>query len=131
MAARVVVGLFESNGIAEDACHRLKTDGVPASDIVIKVLSAIGPIPSTMEAELDASFLSPVILGNFRASFAHHIRNGETMVCVQAATDEEVEAAVDTLKQYAPFQVSVASLSVDPEPMPIDLRHSAPRSRPD
>jgi len=122
MAARLVIGLFESKGIAEDACNRLKTEGVPASEIALKVLSAIGPIPSTMEPELEAAFLSPVILGNFRDSFAPYIRNGETIVCVQALTDERVELAVDTLKLYAPLQVGVASPSGDPDAMTIDLR---------
>ncbi len=73
MAARLVVGLFESKGIAEDACHRLRTEGVAASDIGLRVLSGIGPIPSTMEPEIDAPFLSPVILGNFRNSFAQEL----------------------------------------------------------
>jgi hypothetical protein len=97
MAARIVVGVFESEGIAEDARNRLRTEGVPASDIVLKVLKEIGPIPSTMEPELEASFLGPVILGNFRESFARYIRNGETLICVQTPTDERVELAVDTL----------------------------------
>ena len=48
-----------------------------------------------------------MILGNFREDFAHHIHNGETLVCVQAPTDERVELAVDTLKQYAPLEVKV------------------------
>src|SRR5271169_3697981 len=122
MAARLVIGLFESKGIAEDACNRLKTEGVPASEIALKVLSAIGPIPSTMEPELEAAFLSPVILSNFRDSFAPYIRNGETIVCVQALTDERGELAVDTLKLYAPLQVGVASPSSDPNAMTIDLR---------
>ena len=108
MAARIVVGVFESEGIAEDARNRLKTEGVPASDIVLKVLKKIGPVPSTMEPELEASFLGPVILGNFRESFVDYIRNGETLVCVNALTDELVELAVDTLKQYAPLEVKVS-----------------------
>jgi hypothetical protein len=86
---------------------------VPASDIVLKVLKEIGPIPSVMEPELDASFLGPVILGNFREDFAHYIRNGETLVCIQAPTDERVELAVDTLKQYAPIEVKVVSDAED------------------
>ena len=122
MATRLVIGLFESSGIAEDACNRLKTEGVPASEIAFKVLSAIGPIPSTMEPELDAEFLSPVILGNFRDTFAPYIRNGETLVCVRALTDEQVELAVDTLKLYTPLQVGVASPSSDPNAMTIALR---------
>ena len=114
MAARIVVGVFESEGIAEDARNRLKTEGAPASDIVLKVLKEIGPIPSVMEPELEASFLGPFILGNFREDFAHYIRNGETLVCVQAPTDERVELAVDTLKQYAPIEVKVVSDAEDP-----------------
>ena len=49
MASRLVVGVFESEGIAEDARNRLKTEGVPASDIVLKVLKEIGPIPQVMK----------------------------------------------------------------------------------
>ena len=107
MASRIVVGLFESEGIAEDASNRLRTEGVPTSDIFLKVLKEVGPIPSTMEPELEAGSLGPVILGNFRESFAHYIHNGETLICVQALTDERVELAVDTLKQYAPLQVKI------------------------
>jgi hypothetical protein len=114
MAARIVVGVFESEGIAEDACNRLKTEGVPASDIVLKALKEIGPIPSAMEPELEASFLGPVILGNFRQSFAQYIRNGETLICVQTPTDERVELAVNALKQYAPIEVKVVPDAEDP-----------------
>jgi hypothetical protein len=114
MAARIVVGVFESEGIAEDARNRLKTEGVPPGDIVLKVLKEIGPVPSTMEPELEAPFLGPVILGNFRKDFAHHIRNGETLLCVQAPTDERVERVVDTLKQYAPMEVKIVPAGEDP-----------------
>jgi hypothetical protein len=114
MAARIVVGVFQSEGIAEDARNRLTTEGVPASDLVLKVLKEIGPVPSTMEPELEAAFLGPVILGNFREDFAHYIRNGETLLCVQAPTNERVELAVDTLKQYAPIEVKVVPPAEDP-----------------
>jgi hypothetical protein len=114
MALKIVVGLFESEGIAEDARNRLRTEGIPASDLVLTVLKEIGPIPSVMEPELDASFLGPVILGNFRDSFAHYIRNGETLLCIQAPTDERVELAVDTLNQYAPIEVKVVPAGEDP-----------------
>ena len=69
-----------------------------------------------MAPEMDASFLGPVILGNFRDGFAHHIHNGETIVCVQALTDERVELAVDTLKLYAPVEVKVVDLPEDAKP---------------
>ena len=114
IAPRVVVGVFQSEGIAEDARNRLKTEGVPCGDVVLKVLKEIGPIPSTMQPDLEASFLGPVILGNFRESFAHYSRNGETLVCVQASTEERVELAVGTLKQYAPIEVKVVAATEEP-----------------
>jgi hypothetical protein len=114
MTSRIVVGVFASEGIAEDARNRLRTEGIPASDLVLKVLKEIGPIPSTMEPELDASFLGPVILGNFREDFVRYIRNGETLLCVRAPTDERVELAVDTLKQYSPIAVKIVPAAEDP-----------------
>ena len=114
MASRIVAGVFESEGIAEDARNRLRTEGVPAGDMVLKVLKQIGPVPEVMEPELDAGFLGPLILGNFRQDFARYIRNGETLLCVQASTDERVELAVDTLKQYAPIEVKVVPVAENP-----------------
>ena len=114
MAPRIVVGVFQSEGIAEDARNRLKTEGVPAGDLVLKVLKEIGPVPAVMEPELDAGFLGPLILGNFREDCAHYIRNGETLLCIHAPTDERVELAVDTLKQYAPIEVKVVPAAEDP-----------------
>ncbi len=122
MALRIVIGLFESKGIAEDACNRLKTEGIPASDIDLKVLRERGPVPSTMQPELQASFLSPLILGNFRNSFMSYITNGETIVCVLAPADDRLELAVDTLKQYEPLQVAVAVPSGDGTTMRIDVQ---------
>ena len=69
-----------------------------------------------MEPELEAGFLRPVILGNFRESFAKYIRNGETLVCVQALTDERVELALDALKQYAPLEIKVVPSPEGPGP---------------
>jgi hypothetical protein len=107
MAAKIVVGVFQSEGIAEDARNRLRTEGVADGDVVLKVLSQIGPPPEVMEPELDAGFLGPIILGEFHKSFAHHIHNGETIVCVHAATPEAVEFAADVLKLYEPLEIKV------------------------
>jgi hypothetical protein len=65
-----------------------------------------------MATELEASFLGPVILGSFRNSFMKYIRNGETLICVQALTDELVELVVDTLKQYAPLEVKLVPSAI-------------------
>src|SRR5215469_15294422 len=98
MAPRIVAGLFQSEGIAEDARHRLKTEGVPAVDIGRKVLKEIGRPPETMEPELEAGFLGPLLLGNFRETFAPYIR---------LDVDEQVEMAIDVLKLYTPIEVRV------------------------
>src|SRR5215469_16162333 len=116
MAPRIVAGLFQSEGIAEDACHRLKTEGVPVADIGRKVLKEICCSPETMEPELETGFLGPLLLGNFRETFAPYMRNGDTLACVQAATDEQVEMAIDVLKLYTPIEVRVfpAAEGADP-----------------
>ena len=88
---------------------------MPTGDVLLRVLKEIGPVPSTMAPELEAAFLGPVILGNFRETFAQYIRDGETLVCVQAPTDERVELAVGTLKQYAPIEVKVVAAAEEPE----------------
>jgi hypothetical protein len=78
------------------------------------VLKETGPVPAVMEPELDAGLLGPMMLGNFHQDFAHYIRNGRTLLCVQASTGERVELAVDTLKQYAPIDVKVVPSAEDP-----------------
>jgi hypothetical protein len=44
MKPQLVVGLFQSSGIAEDARNRLKTEGVPSSDIALNVLTPVAPL---------------------------------------------------------------------------------------
>jgi hypothetical protein len=43
MEPRLVIGLFLSSGIAEDALDRLKTEGVPSSDLALAVLKPVAP----------------------------------------------------------------------------------------
>jgi hypothetical protein len=109
MASRVVVGLFHSSGIAEDACHRLRTEGVASRDIALRVLKEVAPIPPTMEPEVEALSVDPRVLGNVRDSFARFIRNGETAVFVRALADEQVEFAADILKQYVPITIDIVT----------------------
>jgi hypothetical protein len=105
MPSRYAVGLFQSKGIAEDACNRMKTAGIPEADISLSVLREIGPVPATMSPELEALQVDPMILGNARETFARFIHNGETAVFVRAASEAELRAAIDTLWQYAPVAV--------------------------
>jgi hypothetical protein len=110
MASRLVIGLFQSSGIAEDAIHRLITEGVAPGDIAHKVLKEVGPVPQTLAAELAALEVDPLVFGNVRDSFAQFIRNGETAVFVRTLTDEQVEFAADILKLYVPITVQIVPL---------------------
>jgi hypothetical protein len=108
-AARLVVGLFHSGGIAEDAVHRLVTEGVAPRDIAYRVLREAAPIPPTSVPELAALDVDPLVVGNARESFARFIRDGETAVFVRALSDEQVEFATGVLRLYLPITVEVVS----------------------
>jgi hypothetical protein len=114
MAFRLVVGLFPSSGIALDAVHRLITEGLAPGKIAHRVLKEAGPFPPAPGPEVAALNVDPLVIGNVRQGFARFIRNGETGVFVQAETDEEVEFAATTIKQYAPITIEVVPLSEGP-----------------
>ena len=113
-APRLVIGLFYSSGIAEDAVHRLITEGVSPRDIAHRVLNAVGPIPPTSVPELAALDVDPLVIGNARQTFAQHIRNGETAVFVRVLNDEQVEFAAEVIKQYVPITIEVVLLPERP-----------------
>jgi hypothetical protein len=115
---RLVIGLFHSSGIAEDAVHRLTTEGVAPQNIAHRVLKEVGPIPPTLQPELAALDVDPLVIGNARVSFARFIRNGETAVFVRALNDEQVEFASDVLKLYLPMAIEVVPLAERPEAPP-------------
>jgi hypothetical protein len=109
MAVKFVVGLFPSKGIAEDACNRLRTEGVPAQDIALLMLRQTAPASEveTVQDELAALSVDPLVIGNARDSFAPYIRNGETAVFVRAHSEADVELATGTIRQYAPIRIEV------------------------
>jgi hypothetical protein len=109
MAVKFVVGLFPSKGIAEDACNRLRTEGMPAQDIALLMLRQTAPAREveTVQDELAALSVDPLVLGNARDSFATYIRNGETAVFVRAHSEADVELASGTIRQYAPIRIEV------------------------
>jgi hypothetical protein len=109
MAVKFVVGLFPSKGIAEDACNRLRTEGVPAQDIALLVLRQTAPAREveTVQDELAALSVDPLVIGNTRDTFAPYIRNGETAVFVRAHSEADVEFASGTIRQYAPIRIEV------------------------
>jgi hypothetical protein len=113
MAAKLVVGLFPAIGVALDAYHRLHTEGFPESRLAHRVLKEAGPVPASMDAELQALQIDPMVLGDARHTFARLIRNGETAVFVQADDDIEAQSASDIMALYAPLaiQTLVSDLS--------------------
>jgi hypothetical protein len=118
-ATRLVIGLFHSSGIAEDAVHRLITEGVAPQSIAHRVLKETSPIPPILQPELAAMEVDPLVIGNARESFARFIRNGETAVFVRALSDDQVEFATGVLKLYLPMTIEVVPLPERPEaPVP-------------
>jgi hypothetical protein len=93
MSPQLVVGLFRTSGIAEDARNRLKTEGVPGSEIAMRVLKPTASLHPTAGPELDALSVDPLTFGNVQETFARFVDNGEIVVCVRAASDEEAEFA--------------------------------------
>ena len=118
MALRLVIGLFPSSGIAEDAVHRLITEGLAPRNIAQRVLKESGPIQPALGPQVAALEIDPQMIDNVREGFARLIRNGEAAVFVQAQTDEEVDFAATTLKQYAPVTIEVVPLADEPKTTP-------------
>jgi hypothetical protein len=115
MAVKFVVALFESKGIAEDACNRMRTEGVPPADISLMLLRETAPLAAT-----EAPSPDPLLLDDVRHRFAEFIRNGETAVFVCTHSEAEIDTAVDTLRQYAPLRIRVAAAG-DGAPIGHDL----------
>ena len=105
MAARLVIGLFPASGVALDAYHRLRTHGFAENRLAHRVLKEVGPAPVTVQAELQALQIDPMVLGDARHTFAPLIHNGETAVFVQGEDDDEAQSAADILSLYAPLAV--------------------------
>ena len=69
-----------------------------ASEVALRVLRPTAPLHPTAEPELEALSVDPLIFGNVQETFARLIRNGDTVVFVRAADDQEAEFAADTLR---------------------------------
>jgi hypothetical protein len=109
MAVKFVVALFESKGTAEDACNRLRTEGVPDADISLLLLRETAPLPAAVEPAIEALSVDPLVVGDVRHSFAPYIRNGETALFVRAHSEAEIDLAVATVRQYSPMRIRVAT----------------------
>ena len=98
----IVLGLYGGRGTAEDARNRLNTEGFAESDLELRTLRAVGPLPQTMAAEtaefaIDFFYSSTVPREELKV-----IHNGETVVSVRTRSAEDARAVVLTLRQYEP-----------------------------
>ena len=109
MAGQLVVALYDSYGIARDARNRLHTEGVPWSEIALRVIHEIDPVPERVRSELAALAVSPLIWGDVENTFAQDIKNGETAVAVDAPTAADAAFATDILSLYDPLAVEVVT----------------------
>lgn len=107
MAGVTVVGLFGSKGGADNAYHRLQTEGIAASDMVEQVLSETSPPPATMEPEFQALSVDPFFwfMGDLTHDYAGYIRNGETVILVKAPTRRDATTIATILQLFDPLRV--------------------------
>ncbi|HWG79742.1 MAG TPA: hypothetical protein VN681_08215 [Stellaceae bacterium] len=114
MAERIVIGLFDAIGTAEDVRNRLIYEGVPEADIDLRVLKQVEPLPPSMAPETSKFAVDILLTTTVREKYAPLIHNGETAVGVRAHSDEEVETAINTMRQFAPIEID----SLDPAEEP-------------
>jgi hypothetical protein len=105
MAERIVVGLFDAIGTAEDVHNRLVYEGVPDADIGVRVLKQVEPLPASMAPETSKFAVDILFSTTVSEKYAPLIHNGETAVCVHAQSEEEAEVAINTMRQFAPIEV--------------------------
>jgi hypothetical protein len=105
MAERIVIGLFDAVGTAEDVRNRLIYEGVAEGDIALRVLKQTEPMPPSMAPETSKFAVDIIFSTTVREKYAPLIHNGETAVCVHAHSEEEAETAINTMRQFAPIEV--------------------------
>lgn len=114
MAERIVVGLFDAIGTAEDVRNRLIYEGVPEADIALRVLKQVEPLPPSMAPETSKFAVDILFSTTISKKYAQLIHNGETAVCVHAQSEEESEIAINTMRQFAPIEVDCLDPAEEP-----------------
>lgn len=114
MAERIVVGLFDAIGTAEDVRNRLIYEGVSDADIGLRVLKGVEPLPPSMAPETSKFAIDILFSTTINEKYAPLIHNGETAVCVHAQSDEEAETALNTMRQFAPIEVDCLDPAEEP-----------------
>jgi hypothetical protein len=93
--------LFECRDTAVDACHRLRNEGVPEHEIVLK---ETGPVPTTTKAELAGLSVDPMVWGDVQKTFVRciTIAGGDVPSALSAADRERADAAKAAIAPISP-----------------------------
>jgi hypothetical protein len=105
MPNEIAIGLFRTFGDAEDVRNRLVYDGTPAADIELRRLAKHATIPPQDTPQTMLSFMDWLFGDDLPEKYGVHVTNGETAVCVRTRSEEEMTAALDTMRQYAPLEL--------------------------
>lgn len=105
MPYQISIGLFRTEGYAEDARNRLVNEGIPAGDVELRKLARDADIPPEETLQTTLSFVDWLFGNDLPDRYGIHVTNGETAVCVRADDEATLDAAEDVLRQFAPLLI--------------------------
>jgi hypothetical protein len=109
MPDQISIGLFRTEGYAEDARNRLVYEGIPAGDIELRKLAREADIPAGETPETIISFVDWLFGNELPERYGIHVTNGETAICVRASDPAVLDAAETTLRQFSPLLIERVS----------------------
>ena len=127
MPQEIVIGLFRTQGRAEDVRNRLLQGGVPAADIELRRLARDAVLPPQVVPQSAFSFTDWLFGNDLPQRYGVHVTNGETAVCVRGRDEHERELTLDTMRIFAPLAVEVVSPPEEEEALRRDQARAAER----
>jgi hypothetical protein len=109
MPQEIVVGLFRTEGTAEDVRNRLLQQGVPAEDIELRQLAHDTVLPPKVVQQGMFSFMDWLFGEDLPQRYGVHVTNGETALSVRGRDAAEREATIATMRLFAPLTIDVVS----------------------
>jgi hypothetical protein len=109
MPQEIVIGLFRTEGAAEDVRNRLLQQGVPAEDIELRELAHDTVLPPKVVQQSMFSFMDWLFGNDLPQRYGVHVTNGETAVSVRGRDAQDREATVATMRLFAPLTVDVVA----------------------
>lgn len=129
MPDQISIGLFRTEGYAEDARNRLVYEGIPAGDIELRKLAKDADIPASETPQTMESFMDWLFGNDLPERYGIHVTNGETAICVRASDPAVLEAAETTLRQFSPLLIERVSPPAEEGALQAAARSGAPPTR--